>query len=186
MFCALCGAPLRPGVQFCESCGAVVDASATGIGLDTEPRVAYAGFWIRFVAALIDGIILGIVGGVLGLLLPSAVGALFTVVVSAGYFIYSFSQWNGQPIGARAVGVKVVDVNGGLLTPSAATIRWGAANISSIAIALAQLSGNSAAFALAALLGLLQLIGYLMMLGSPMKQTFHDRVAGSIVVKVNP
>lgn len=122
----------------------------------------YAGFWVRFLAVFIDGIILGIVSLVLRLVLGVTAAGLFNIVIGAAYFVYCFSQWGGQTIGARAVGIKVVDGNGGLLSPGAAFIRWLGSIVSSI------------------ILG----IGYLMMIWDARKQTLHDKMAGSFVIKV--
>src|SRR5688572_16452526 len=46
--CANCGASIAPGMQFCATCGRHVSG------------VAYAGFWLRFVAAVIDSIIVSL------------------------------------------------------------------------------------------------------------------------------
>jgi uncharacterized RDD family membrane protein YckC len=67
-------------------------------------------------------------------------------------------------VGKLAVGIKVVDINGGLLSPSAAFIRWIGYWVS----------------------GLLIGIGYLMVAWDPRKQGLHDKMAGSFVVKAGP
>ncbi len=73
MYCSKCGAVLAADAAFCVSCGNPVVraalAGAAGVpvpanvgvaGFSTTRSVAYAGFWLRFVAHLIDGVILGI------------------------------------------------------------------------------------------------------------------------------
>ncbi len=173
MYCAQCGSPLLPGARFCQSCGASAEAPQAGgyapAGLAyADTRVEYAGFWIRFLALFIDGIIIGIVAGFISVLLGRGAGAgsggplLIRTVISAVYVVVALSRW-GQTVGALAVGIKVVDVNGGLLSPGAAFIRWIGSIVSGI------------------ILG----IGYLMMIWDPRKQTLHDKMAGSYVVKAS-
>ena len=73
MYCSKCGAVLAADAAFCVSCGSPVVrgalASVTGLpvpgnvgvaGFSTTRSVTYAGFWLRFVACLIDGVILGV------------------------------------------------------------------------------------------------------------------------------
>lgn len=74
MYCSKCGAVLAGDAVFCQSCGTPVTraaatlanpASATvsphaGVGAIAYAfNVTYAGFWLRFVAYLIDGVIIG-------------------------------------------------------------------------------------------------------------------------------
>ena len=74
--CAQCGTPAVPGAKFCESCGAPLAAASQPVEgpAMTQPAPTYAaqgaemqyqGVGIRFVALLIDGIILGIISGIL-------------------------------------------------------------------------------------------------------------------------
>ena len=78
--CAKCGTPAAPGTKFCESCGAPLPAAeqpaqgsapAASAYATQEPQVQYQGVAIRFVALLIDGIILGIIGYILIFLFAS-------------------------------------------------------------------------------------------------------------------
>ena len=77
MFCSNCGTAQVEGATFCTQCGkplivAVAPASTSYSGTPTSatgavyaPQLFYAGFWLRFVAYLIDAVILGIVWAVL-------------------------------------------------------------------------------------------------------------------------
>jgi uncharacterized RDD family membrane protein YckC len=70
MFCSKCGATIADGTIFCTSCGQL--AAGPPSAAATPPAqpawqaaaaarpVTYAGFWLRFVAAFIDGIALGV------------------------------------------------------------------------------------------------------------------------------
>jgi uncharacterized RDD family membrane protein YckC len=213
MFCAQCGAQLKPGARFCATCGATVGAAgqeggagpygapppgqeqwpgggpAPGAGMGygaTAMTTEYADFGTRFVALLLDGLLLAVVGIFIALplfLVFGVLGFLIFQVIPAGYFIYCFTQRDGQTVGGQVMGIKVVDANGALLTPSAAAIRWLVANAASIISFL--LSGAGAgASALGTLLSLAQLVGYLMMLWDPKRQTVQDKAAGSYVIKV--
>ncbi len=69
MYCSKCGAALAGGVAFCPACGqSRSDASPAAAGAPMGIRAAatadfpplrYAGFWLRLVAYIIDGIIVG-------------------------------------------------------------------------------------------------------------------------------
>jgi hypothetical protein len=73
MFCSRCGIRVVEGNRFCQACGQEVGAAVTAtaaVASTLPPPVAgsarvssplpYAGFWVRFAAYLVDGLILGI------------------------------------------------------------------------------------------------------------------------------
>ena len=73
MFCSKCGAVVASDAAFCQTCGTpVVRTYAAGTaGITVSPHsgagaiayasnVTYAGFWLRFLAYLIDSLILGV------------------------------------------------------------------------------------------------------------------------------
>jgi uncharacterized RDD family membrane protein YckC len=69
MFCPKCGIRVEEGNRFCQSCGQEIGASASSAASNIAPIGAraqvsaplrYAGFWARFAAASIDGLIIGI------------------------------------------------------------------------------------------------------------------------------
>jgi uncharacterized RDD family membrane protein YckC len=94
------------------------------------------------------------------------IGLISTIstVIDAIYFIACTTRW-GQTLGKKAVGIKVVDADGNLLRPGAATVRWIGSIVS----------------------GIILLIGYLMAVWDERKQALHDKMAGSFVVKApNP
>src|ERR1700719_450996 len=80
MFCSKCGANVAEGAGFCNACRAPV--ASVGIAQAAAPPAAppvyvasagralttpYAGCWLRFVAFIIDAIVLGFAGAVLTL-----------------------------------------------------------------------------------------------------------------------
>jgi uncharacterized RDD family membrane protein YckC len=66
----------------------------------------YAGFWVRFVAALIDMIIVGAVSSVL---IPRGDAYIPLAILYSGLLI---GKWNGQTLGKKALGIKVISANG--------------------------------------------------------------------------
>ena len=81
MFCSKCGAVVATDAAFCQSCGTPVARTYTAgtPGLAVSPHsgagaiayasnVTYAGFWLRFLAYVIDSLILG--AAIMALLVP--------------------------------------------------------------------------------------------------------------------
>lgn len=127
-------------------------------GRASGPR---SGFWRRFWAVCIDGVLLGIVNTLL-LLALHTVGYGVSFVVSAGYFTY-FEGSSGQTLGKRALGIRVIDYQtGAALGYGRAFMRYLGSIISAICI----------------------YIGYLWMLWDGEKQTWHDKIATAVVVPV--
>ncbi|HEY2326721.1 MAG TPA: RDD family protein [Gaiellaceae bacterium] len=121
-----------------------------------------AGFWRRFGAVVIDGIIVGIVNEVFSLILGKGAGYAIGFIVSAAYFTY-FHGRTGQTPGDAALSIKVVDERAGTNQPigyGRAFGRWVISIFSAIVI----------------------VIGYLWMLWDPKKQTWHDKAVGSLPV----
>lgn len=83
MYCHKCGAQNDDQAAFCDKCGAALQKPRLETGAAAYPAaVQYAGFWRRFVAAFIDGLIVGAVQIV-----------LFVVLLAAG----AISMSNLQP-----------------------------------------------------------------------------------------
>jgi uncharacterized RDD family membrane protein YckC len=136
--------------------------------------VNYAGFGPRFVAFLIDWVILFVVqfiigfvlGFVMGMLhLPGQLIALVAQVVGLaimiGYFGYFESSEAQASIGKKAMGLKVTDLEGNKLSFAKAAGRAAAKIISAIIL----------------------FIGFIMAAFTPKKQALHDMIAGCLVLK---
>ena len=123
-------------------------------------KFIYAGFWLRFVAIIIDSIIVGIVSGILGFIIPSMSG-IINLLVWGGYYIYLESSEYQGTVGKIILGLKVTDLKGNRITPQVATIRFFGRILSGI------------------ILG----IGYLMAAFTEKKQALHDIVAGTLVIQ---
>ena len=124
----------------------------------------YASFWQRFGAALIDGILFGVVSNVLGAILPSLSEARswITPLVFWIYAVYMTVNY-GATLGKMALKIRVQNESTG------ANLTYGEA-------VLREVVGKF-------LSSLIFLLGYLWMLWDPKKQTWHDKLGKSIVVK---
>ena len=131
-----------------------------------QPSGPRAGFWRRFAAAFIDGLIVTIpvlilVYVVAGDDAGNAANGLSTLAALV-YYGY-FEGATGQTPGKRVMGIRVIDAS----TSDGRPIGYGRAVIRYL---MSLVSG----FAL--------LLGYLWMLWDGEKQTWHDKVANAYVV----
>ena len=149
-----------------------------GYGYGYGGHAEYAGFWIRFAAALVDGLIIGIPFSLLSGLLDDsssfgpgvgyspgyslAINLLSTAVTAVYYGLLEGGP-TGQTLGKRLCNIRVVDADTG--QPGVGTGRAVGRYLMSI------VSGWA--------IGL----GYFWMLWDPRNQTWHDKVARTIVVK---
>jgi uncharacterized RDD family membrane protein YckC len=132
-------------------------APQTGKG-PSGPR---ASFWTRFVAAFVDGILLGVVYAILIAAIGQGAAYAIYLIGSAAYFTYFEGSASGQTIGKRAMKIRVIDFGGGgSIGYGRAFVRWIGRFVSSIII----------------------LLGYLWMLWDKEKQTWHDKFANAVVV----
>jgi uncharacterized RDD family membrane protein YckC len=214
MYCSKCGASVADGIAFCSACGqpmvgfsvgqaAVPPASAVpaapggtvyappaqaGWQAPAARPVAYAGFWLRFVAFIIDSLLLYFVGMILFLPFAASTGmgmrgmmtgrppdaqALFpmihamlrltllrTVLNWLYYSLLESSAWQGT-LGKKALGLEVTDLDGNRISFGRATGRFFAKIISTIIL----------------------FIGYIMAGFTEKKQALHDILAGTLVIR---
>jgi uncharacterized RDD family membrane protein YckC len=129
-YCKNCGNELSSEAKFCPKCGtAVIPEQATTAPYETAAPMASGlklAFWgERFVAWLIDAIILGVIVGLLGLVTWFAVGSFtwwsgwpswvpFFNVSGVFYFLYWFLMDGayGQSLGKMVMHLKVVRLDG--------------------------------------------------------------------------
>ncbi len=133
-------------------------AGAGGGSVQSGPR---ASFGIRLVAALIDGVMLTAVGLVIQLILGRALGSVVQFALGLAYIIYLEGSPSGQTVGKRAMNIRVIDANGGgPIGPGRAALRYVGRIASTIPC----------------------LLGYFWMLWDSEKQTWHDKIATTLVV----
>jgi len=217
MFCSRCGTSLADGATFCTKCGAPIGSLAAPAAVNAPAAaplaaypqagammppagavpmvmvqaVPYAGFWLRFVAYLLDVIIVGIVAVPIVLVLAVATGAsaalssmsndnpqqalaaagfviflcsLFIILLGGLWLYYALlesSSWQGT-VGKKAVGLIVTDLDGRRVTFGRATARFFSRLIT----------------------GLVPLfIGYILAGITAKKQALHDMIAGTLVLR---
>ena len=140
-------------------------------------NTAYASFGKRFVASMIDGLILTIPMMILGLALGLggdamgldpvsmlAVSYLFSFVLSMLYFAYFESSEKQATPGKGMMKIKVADTNGNRLSFGKAFIRNAMKIVS----------------------GLILYIGFIMAAFTQKKQALHDMAAGAILLDAGP
>lgn len=114
----------------------------------------------RFVALLIDGIILGIIGGLL-VGFSRDVGGGLSFVIGLIYYWYFLSRQNGQTPGKNVMKIRVVKVDGSPLSDTDAILRYIGYLI------------NSAVFGL----------GWIWAFFDSNQQGLHDKIVNTYVVK---
>jgi len=127
---------------------------------------AKAGFWIRVVAFIIDSIIVGVVNSIIAAILSSNTTGRSGIQTLLGiiYFTYFWSAsspWPGQTVGDKLLNLRVIRTDGSDLTIVQAFIRYVGLFISFIVI----------------------FIGVIWVAFDPNKQGWHDKIAGTYVVK---
>ena len=213
MFCSKCGNRLSGGA-FCPTCGAPapamssqaeetapeppgvpvyagISAAPSSVSPHWRPAPTYAGFWLRFVAAILDGLILSVLASALTLPLLGLTGigaalhnmrpgqppdaALLAAILAAIpllagvavlvkwlYFAYcESSEWQATP-GKKVLNLRVTDLDGQRISFGRASGRFFGKIISSLTM----------------------MIGYIMAGFTERRQALHDMIAGTLVLHV--
>ena len=196
MYCSKCGALMADGAIFCTACGqafstAAVIARPMNAQVVTAPRVDYGGFWVRFLAYLIDGavILIGICVVAIPLVFLTGLGAYLSqinpgedwnesgtwaiivvvflfataslVVTWLYHALMECSEWQAT-VGKKALGLVVTDMEGRRVSFWRATGRHFAKIVTNM-IPL--------------------LIGYIMVGFTDKKQALHDMIAGCLILR---
>jgi uncharacterized RDD family membrane protein YckC len=185
LWCSQCGQALAPsdlvqiaGNWVCADCKPAFLSRIMASGAAVTSKWLYAGFWIRFVARLIDGVIVGVAQACIALLFFGTFGAQFLpsvtrsasvgVLLSFQLICYAlaiaydvmFLRYRGATPGKMALGLKVVRSNG-------ASLGWG------ISVGRYFMYWVS---------GMILLIGYIMAGFDDEKRALHDRVCDTRVI----
>jgi uncharacterized RDD family membrane protein YckC len=203
IFCSKCGAQNSATAQACQNCGVTLSSSlassqaaaparayAATLPVAYAPPCIYGGFWIRFLAHLIDHAILGAVAVPLFLimalpgiarivheaersqeppspeLIVTMLSSIFVYVALAfvGQWLYeallTSSSWQGT-IGKRVLRLKVVDETGNRISFGRSTGRFFAKILSSMFFC----------------------IGFIMIGFTERKTGLHDMLAGTKVLR---
>ncbi len=217
MYCSKCGGVMADGAAFCSNCGQAFGVAAAvarapmmsssvaaplvggmaGVpayaGYAAVPRVEYAGFWLRFLAFLIDNAVMGIgfvliliplifltgLGGFISEIHPDEdmndvgifmlIGLLFLAATFSLLLTWLYhalmesSEWQAT-LGKRVLGLVVTDMAGRRVSFGRATGRHFAKIITNMVPAF---------------------IGYIMAGFTERKQALHDMIAGCLVLRRN-
>lgn len=217
MYCSKCGGVMADRAAFCSNCGQAfavaaamarapmmsssvaapivggVAAAPAYAGYAAVPRVEYAGFWVRFLAFLIDNAVMGIgfvliliplifltgLGGIIGEIHPNEdmndvgifmlFGLLFLAATVSLLWTWLYhalmesSEWQAT-VGKRLLGLVVTDMAGQRVSFGRATGRHFAKIVTNMVPAF---------------------IGYIMAGFTERKQALHDMLAGCLVLRRN-
>ncbi|CAD6493582.1 MAG: RDD family protein [Candidatus Argoarchaeum ethanivorans] len=182
MLCPRCGAEMKEGDRFCSSCGSVIEhiekvevgkkicpkcgtelvegvtvCSSCGARI-SEISMEKASAGARFGSYILDSIIVGVMGFILGFVLEP-IASFLGLLISVGYYTYFFG--NGQTLGMKAAKIKLCGTDGTYpIGYAKGFLRWIGMIISGLVIGL----------------------GYLWILIDENKQGWHDKIAGTYVV----
>ncbi len=119
-----------------------------------------AGFWSRWVASLIDGVILAVPRFVLGLVTTRSAASQLALLIFAAYSVALIGS-QGCTVGMMAMRLTVVRTDGSKVDYLWAFIRLLGSILSALPFCL----------------------GYLWIAWDPEKQAWHDKIARTYVVK---
>jgi uncharacterized RDD family membrane protein YckC len=180
--CSECGRAFPPDdlIRFddaliCAACKPVFTQKLRE-GVRVQGTLDYAGFWIRFGAKFIDGLVVTVLGMIIGFGIGLVLGGGFdesgdplavnlviqavNLIIPAIYGTYFIGRY-GATLGKMACGIKVVRPDGGTISYPRALGRHFAEYLS----------------------GLILAIGYIMAAFDSEKRTLHDRICSTRVVR---
>ena len=159
-------------------------ASRTGAGpvpplpRQTARRFVYAGFWIRFLAYIIDGALIGMIRAIVLIPMGSSMfdrpfaspwffahlgeAKFAAFAISLAYFVFFWTQYGATP-GKMVLKLKVVTPQGGLISAGQAVGRYFGQILS----------------------GIILCIGFMMAGWDDQKRALHDRLAETRVIRLN-
>ncbi len=160
----------------------------------TTPSFApFAGFWRRIAAFLVDALLLGLVGHVLGLLLYDTFvglgpwGRCVGFGVALAYFVPQECGAGGQSPGKRLLRIRVVDAQGRALGAGRGALRYAIFGVpyflngALLPMDVATFAGGFP-FAVVAAGGMVAL-AYLLAFNRRTRQSLHDFAVGAFVVR---
>lgn len=147
--CPSCGAWVPSAAEYCPACGQQVGG-----------RV-YAGFWIRLLAYIIDGVIIGVTNVVLDLAIDDPLTSTLLQIAVAAVYAIGFWTAVGATPGKMALGLRVTMASGEPIGLGPAVLRYIGYFLSTLIL----------------------LIGFLMIAFTREKRGLHDFIAGTVVIK---
>ncbi|MGD9740420.1 MAG: RDD family protein [Bauldia sp.] len=140
-----------------------------------DATAPYAGFWVRFVALILDGIIVGAVFSILNPLVFGtsywdldemySLGNTWLGAVLQAAYVWTMWYFFGATLGKMALRLRVVSADTlGYLSFGQVVGRWFAQILSAIPL----------------------LLGFIWAAFDPRKQAWHDKLAGTFVLAETP
>jgi uncharacterized RDD family membrane protein YckC len=158
--CPSCATANEDHAVYCQGCGSAIKPVTPESIPEARTSQAYGGFWIRFVAWIIDSLVVSVV-----------MGFVLTVTFGVGFIAIFFAHWLYEALmlssswkatlGKRAFNLVVTDLEGRPLSFGRATGRHFAKWLS----------------------GLVLGVGYIIAAFTSRKQALHDMIAGTLVVR---
>lgn len=206
MYCSKCGSEISATTAFCSTCGQAISGlvPATPSLSPVDPNqyapvvpasyggVAYAGFWLRFVAFLIDGVVSGIL--FLILLIPlfiltgagaalSRIGSGEDISDDVGAFLaFGFIiGFFGITIGVRWLYYALSESSSWQATLGKKMLNLTVTDMTGQPISFARASGRYFSKFVSSLIPLA--IGYILAGFTEKKQAIHDMIASCLVLR---
>ena len=134
-----------------------------------QPQLQYVGVGMRFLALLIDTILVGIIGSILGAIFHSSLGPTGTVTLTSAigtilgvlYYV-GLEATQGATLGKMILGLRIVKTDG-------SPIGWSESIIRNLLRIIDCLFGY--------------LVGAILIWTSPQRQRLGDRVAHTVVIR---
>jgi uncharacterized RDD family membrane protein YckC len=164
MYCPKCGTQNDDQASFCKQCGANLkgdeqQAKSAATAMPVYIVTAYAGFWKRLGAIIIDGLIVGAANSILFVVSWGLFTPIFFITEWL-YFALMESSTKQATLGKMALGIVVTDMDGKRLSFGRATGRYFGKIVS----------------------GIILCIGFIMIAFTEKKQGLHDMMANTLVV----
>lgn len=128
--------------------------------MTTVSRTELAGIGERFVALILDGILLGVVSGIF-VRSDSRLGGVVGFALGLAYQWYFLTRYHGRTPGKMALNLRVVKTDGSALTGADAVLRYLGYALNWLALGL----------------------GWVWAFLDPNRQGWHDKLAKTYVVK---
>ena len=207
MYCSKCGAVLAGDAVFCQSCGTQVARAAAVLGptvgtvsphagvgaIAYASNVTFAGFWLRFVAYLLDSVIIGFAVMVLFVpffFLMGGVAMLETLPRGRGERVdpAQFMAFLGLTLTLVALGSVAKWLYFAYLESGEKQATWGK---QALGLYVTDLTGQRITFGRATgrffakfVTGLIPLgIGFIMAGFTERRQALHDMIASTLVLR---
>lgn len=208
MYCSKCGSEISPTTALCSTCGHAVSSVVPALpslspvvvdpptpvvpAIRSYSGVAYAGFWLRFVAYLIDGIISCFVFVILliPLFVLTGAGAALGKIISDGDIGDEMGAFLGAGFILGFFGIILV-VSWLYYALSESSSWQGTPGKKILSLTVTDMTGQRISFARASgryfakiITGMIPLaIGYIMAGFTAKKQAIHDMIASCLVLR---